>query len=79
LLEARGVPTIVLATDEFVELATLESNNRGVPGLPLAIVKHPLGGIPEGEVLLKVDAALDAVVRELCRPAAGDVSTARGV
>ena len=65
LLEARGVPTIVLATDEFVPLAELESKNRGVPGLPLAIVKHPLGGISEAEALLKVDTALEAVVRQL--------------
>jgi hypothetical protein len=36
-----------------------------VPGLPLAVVKHPLGGISEAEALLKVDTALDAVVREL--------------
>jgi len=57
-----------------VELAHLESRNRGVPGLPLAVVKHPLGGISEAEALLKADAALDAVVRELCAPAAG-VST----
>jgi len=38
-----------------------------VPGLPLAVVKHPLGGISEAEALLKVDTALDAVVRELIR------------
>jgi len=38
-----------------------------VPGLPLAVVKHPLGGISETEALLKVDTALDAVVRELIR------------
>ena len=36
-----------------------------MPGLPLAVVKHPLGGISEAEALLKVDTALDAVVREL--------------
>jgi hypothetical protein len=38
-----------------------------VPGLPLAVVKHPLGGISEAEALLKVDTALEAVVRELIR------------
>ena len=38
-----------------------------MPGLPLAVVKHPLGGISETEALLKVDTALDAVVRELIR------------
>jgi len=55
-----------------VDLAHLESRNRGVPGLPLAVVKHPLGGISEAEVLLKVDTAVGAVVRELCAPAAAD-------
>ena len=69
------MPTIVLATDEFVELARLESKNRGVPGLPLAVVKHPLGGISEEEALLKVDAALDAVVRELTVPAGPAATT----
>ena len=38
-----------------------------MPGLPLAVVKHPLGGISEAEALLKADTALDAVVRELIR------------
>ena len=38
-----------------------------MPGLPLAVVKHPLGGISEAEALLKVDTALDAGVRELIR------------
>ena len=53
-----------------------------MPGLPLAVVKHPLGGISEAEALLKVDTALDAVVRELIRatdaPDGQDVMTARG-
>jgi hypothetical protein len=59
------VPTVVLATDEFIELAHLECKNRGVPGLPLAVVPHPLGGIPEAEALKKVDVAVDAVLRGL--------------
>jgi hypothetical protein len=47
-----------------------------VPGLPLAIVKHPLGGISEAEALLKVDTALEAVVRELIRASDAPTSTA---
>ena len=54
-----------MGTDEFVELARLESRNRGMANLPLALVPHPLGGIAENEVLAKVDAVMEAVVRAL--------------
>jgi hypothetical protein len=47
-----------------------------VPGLPLAVVKHPLGGISEAEALLKVDTALEAVVRELIRATDAATGTA---
>jgi hypothetical protein len=57
------VPTVIVGTDEFVELAKLESRNRGLADLPLALVPHPLGGIPEADVLKKVDAAVPMVVR----------------
>jgi hypothetical protein len=50
-----------------VELARLESRNRGLADLPLALVSHPLGGIPENEVLAKVDSAMDAVARALLK------------
>jgi hypothetical protein len=69
LLETLGVPTVVIGTDEFAELARLESRNRGLPGLPLALVPHPLGGIGKEEVLRKVDGAADVVARTLAKDA----------
>jgi hypothetical protein len=56
------VPTVVVGTDEFQALARLESKNRGLDGLPLALVKHPLGGIRDDEVARKADTIVDAVV-----------------
>ena len=61
---------MVIGTDEFVELARLESRNRGLASLPLALVPHPLGGIGEEEVLRKVDGAVEAVARALAKDAA---------
>jgi hypothetical protein len=61
---------VVIGTDEFVELARLESRNRGLASLPLALVPHPLGGIGEEEVLRKVDGAVEAVARALAKDAA---------
>jgi hypothetical protein len=60
---------VVIGTEEFVELARLESRNRGLPDLPLALVPHPLGGIGEAEVLAKVDGVVEAVARALAKDA----------
>ena len=65
MLEQRGVPTVVMGTFEFEALARLEAKNRGMETLPLALVPHPLGGIPEDEVRKKADLAIEAVLKAL--------------
>jgi len=65
MLEQRGVPTAVMGTFEFEQLARLEARNRGMADLPLALIPHPLGGIREDEVLKKVDLVMDVVVKAL--------------
>ncbi|HEV8438025.1 MAG TPA: hypothetical protein VGT40_08025 [Methylomirabilota bacterium] len=52
-----------MGTVEFEALARLESRNRGLEGLPLALVSHPLGGIHEDEVVRKADLAIESVVK----------------
>lgn len=59
------MPTVVMGTFEFEALARLEATNRGLGELPLALVPHPLGGIPEDEVRAKADLAVAAVVKAL--------------
>jgi len=68
MLEQRGVPTAVMGTFEFEALARLEARNRGLEGLPLALVPHPLGGIREDEVMRKADLALESVLKAVMRP-----------
>ena len=55
MLEQRGIPTVVMGTYEFEQLAKLEARNRGLADLPLALIPHPLGGIREDEVLKKAE------------------------
>ncbi len=43
-MEKIGIPTVTICTDAFVGLARTESRNLGMPDLPLAIIRHPLGG-----------------------------------
>ena len=67
MLEQRGVPTAVMGTFEFEQLAKLEAKNRGIEALPLALVPHPLGGIHEDEVVRKADLALESVLKAVTR------------
>ena len=67
MLEQRGVPTAVMGTFEFEQLARLEAKNRGIADLPLALVPHPLGGIKEDEVVRKADLVIEAVLKALTR------------
>jgi hypothetical protein len=62
VLEQLGIPTVVMGTLEFEQLARLESKNRGLEDLPLALIPHPLGGIREEEVIQKADLAVEVVV-----------------
>jgi len=67
VLEQQGIPTVVMGTNEFEQLAKLEAKNRGLADLPLALIPHPLGGIREEEVVKKADLAVDAVVRAVTK------------
>jgi hypothetical protein len=67
MLEQRGVPTAVMGTFEFEQLARLEAANRGLAELPLALVPQPLGGIHEDEVIRKADLALASVLKAVTR------------
>ncbi len=65
MLEGKGIPSVVMGTFEFEQLAKLEAKNRGMADLPLALIPHPLGGIREDEVLKKAELVIDVVVKAL--------------
>ena len=67
MLEQRGIPTVVMGTYEFEQLARLESKNRGLADLPLALIPHPLGGIREDEVVKKAELVVDIVRKAVTR------------
>jgi hypothetical protein len=67
VLEQRGIPTVVMGTYEFEQLAKLESKNRGLADLPLALIPHPLGGIREDEVVKKAELVVEVVRKAVTR------------
>jgi hypothetical protein len=56
-----------MGTYEFEQLAKLESKNRGLADLPLALIPHPLGGIREDEVMKKAELVVEVVRKAVTR------------
>ena len=56
---------MVLGTDEFIPLARAQVAARGLPGLPVVTVPHPIGGIPAGAVVAKAGPIVESVLRAL--------------
>jgi hypothetical protein len=56
-----------MGTYEFEQLAKLESKNRGLADLPLALIPHPLGGIREDEVVKKAELVVEVVRKAVTR------------
>ena len=61
-MEKRGVPTVMVCTDEFSQLGRNEAESLGIPYLPIALVPHPLGGQHLEQILEKADKSIDQVV-----------------
>jgi hypothetical protein len=62
-----GKPTVTIATNYFVPLAKNSAESLGMPGLPLVVVPHPLGGIPYEEVKKKARSAVQEIVERATR------------
>ena len=56
---------MVLGTDEFIPLARAQLRAKGLPGLPVVTVPHPIGGIPPSVVAVKAEAIVASVLRAL--------------
>ena len=63
------MPTATICTDEFVSLGRTEAQALGMPGLPLVVIPHPLGGLRPEEVRAKAEGAIDEIVYVLTQPA----------
>ncbi len=61
-MEHRGVPTVMVCTDEFSQLGRNEAESLGLPYLPIVLVPHPLGGQKQDQILEKAEKSIDQVV-----------------
>jgi hypothetical protein len=60
---------VTVVTEAFQAAARQQARNLGVPGLPLAVVGHPVAGQSQAVVEARADQALPQVVSVLTGPA----------
>jgi hypothetical protein len=63
--ENNGMPTVVIATDVFVDAAEAQSSALGLPEAPRVFVPHPIQDATDAEIRAKGDAVIDQVIRAL--------------
>jgi len=62
--EARGIPTVMVASSEFVSAAKRQSDALGMPDVAsrAVYVPHPIQDATDDEMRAKARAAYDAIV-----------------
>lgn len=68
-LEKRNLPTVTIVGATFRMIADYESEGLGLPGLALAIVEYPMGGVPIEEAVARAHRAFDQILAGLTGPA----------
>ncbi len=63
--EINGKPTVVIATDVFVDAAEVQSKALGLPEAPRLFVAHPIQDATDDEVRAKTDSIVDEIIKSL--------------
>jgi hypothetical protein len=61
-LEARGIPTAVIVTSEFVREAKVQREALGMTGIVPVVIEHPLSSLTDEEIAARAAAALPQVL-----------------
>lgn len=67
-LEKRGIPTVTICSTEFEMLGRAEAQALGLEALPLAIIRHPLGGLRPDVVEKRAHSVVDSIQELLVMP-----------
>ena len=65
--EARGIPSVMVASSEFVHAAKTQAEALGMPDLVTGsvFVPHPIQGSTDEEMRVKASDAIDAILAAL--------------
>ena len=64
-LEGRGVPSVFVASTEFVDAAAAQAGALGFPDVRRVFVAHPIQDRTDDEMRQLADLAVDAVLAAL--------------
>lgn len=64
-LEINGIPSVFIASDEFIEAAAAQSETLGLPEVRRLFVPHPIQDANDEEMRKKADAIVDDVIAAL--------------
>ena len=65
--EINGKPTVVVASDVFVDAAEAQSKALGLPEAPRVFVPHPIQDATDEELCARADAIVDQVIAALTK------------
>lgn len=63
--EIQGIPSVFIASSEFIDAAEVQSKALGLPDVKRILVPHPIQDATDDEMRAKADAIVDAVVGAL--------------
>jgi hypothetical protein len=64
-LEGRGIPSVFVASSEFVEAAATQAGAIGFPDVARVFVPHPIQDRTDDEMRALADGAVDAVIEAI--------------
>lgn len=62
------MPTAAIVTTSFTTLAQTYARSQGIPGLPLVVVQHPVGGLKRQEAGQRIVPVVQELVEALTLP-----------
>ncbi len=63
--EIQGIPSVFIASTEFVEAAQAQADALGLPDVRRVFVPHPIQDATDDEMWEKADAAVDDIIAAL--------------
>jgi hypothetical protein len=64
-LELRGIPSVFVASDQFVDAADSQSTALGFPAVARVFTPHPIQDRTDDEMLTYADVAFDSIIHSL--------------
>ena len=63
--EIQGIPSVFVASDEFVDAAETQSTSLGLPQVRRVFVPHPIQDATDDEIYARAESVVDEVLAAL--------------